>query len=278
MQWNKTEESHGFSLIEIIVAIAIMSILAAALVPVAYNQIEQARYKRLLQDMQSIYEAAMGKPQENYFGFVGDVGRLPDSIPQLISGTGQGAAWNGPYLSGASLNVKDPYGKAYVFDKNPIRVRSWGADRTNNNGTGDDVFYPANSVATFKGGLEVQVNINGRLITNAATEQVTADLSYANNGAPAVMNLNFNTTDMVFRADSVHQGVHVLTVNAAKAVLDPASVAKQLVNILPGSKTKVTVSMEDADYMLRNDTDINANGIIDRLEDMDGDGVGWKCR
>lgn len=266
-------KSRGFSLIEIIVAVAIMSILAAAVVPVVYKQIDQARYKRITQDLQSIYEAAMGKPQENYFGFVGDVGRLPDSIPQLISGTGQGAAWNGPYLSGVTATVKDPYGKAYVFDKSPIRVRSWGIDRTNNNGTGDDVFYPANSVGAFKGALDVQVYVNGRLIADAAQDQVTATLSYANNGTPSTMNLTFSTSQMVFLVDSIHQGVHVLTVTANKALVDPATTNKQLVTILPGSKTTVTVNMQDADYMTRNDTDLNGNGIPDRLEDSDGDGV-----
>ncbi|MCE5271307.1 prepilin-type N-terminal cleavage/methylation domain-containing protein [bacterium] len=274
MKRIRLHTDRGFSLIEVIVAITIMAILAAAVVPVAYHQIEEARYKRVVGDLQAIYEAAMGKPQENYFGFVGDVGRLPDSIPQLINGAGQGTAWNGPYLSlGGSVTVKDPYGKPYAFDKSPIRVRSFGPNRTNNNGTGDDINYPENPISKYKGELDVQVFINGRLIQDATFEQVNATLSYANNGAPAVMTLPFNATDMIFKVDSIHQGVHVLTVNATKAIIDPASTAKELVTILPGSKTTISVSLQDADYLSRTDTDLNANGVPDRLEDQDGDGV-----
>ena len=74
---------RGFSLIEVIVAVAIMAVLAGAIAPVVINQIQQARLKRIASDLQAIYEGAMGKPQENYFGFVGDVGALPDSVGQL---------------------------------------------------------------------------------------------------------------------------------------------------------------------------------------------------
>ena len=69
-------DRRGFSLLEIIVAIAVMSILAAAIVPLAFRQIDQARFTRMSQDLQAIYEAPMGSPSENYFGYVGDVGGL----------------------------------------------------------------------------------------------------------------------------------------------------------------------------------------------------------
>jgi len=274
MRRIRLNTGSGFSLIEVIVAVTIMAILAAAVVPVVYKQIEQARYKRVVQDLQSIYTASMGKPEENYFGFVGDVGRLPDSVGQLVNGAGQGTAWNGPYLSlGGSVSIKDPYGKQYAIDKSPIRVRSFGPNYRNDNGTGDDINYPENPITSYKGRLDVQVFINGRLIQDATEEQVNATLSYANNGTPSVMNLAFNTSDMVFRVDSIHQGIHVLTVNATKSIVDPASTAKELVTILPGAKTTVNVTLQDADYLSRTDTDLNANGVPDRLEDQDGDGI-----
>jgi len=269
------KSTRGFSLIEVIVAVAIIAILAGATVPVVINRLEQARYQRIQQDLQTIYEATMGVREENYFGYVGDVGRLPDSIPELLDGTGQGSTWNGPYLAVASgFRTEDVYGNPYVIDSIPIRVRSYGKDGTDNAGGGDDLYYPEQALNTYKGQLEVQVYINGRLITDAATEQVSASLEYANNGNPATMNMVFNTTTMSFTLpDSVHQGLHQLTVTAAKATLDPATQTTETVTILPGATTSYQVSMEDADYMTRTDTDLNGNGIPDRLEDMDGDGV-----
>ena len=86
-------------MIEIIVVMAIIAVLAGAIVPVLFNRLNQARYERTQQDLQAIYEATMGVPAEDYFGYVGDVGRLPDSVAQLIDSTGQGITWNGPYLA-----------------------------------------------------------------------------------------------------------------------------------------------------------------------------------
>jgi len=269
------KKSSGFSLIEIIVVMAILAILAGAIVPVLFNRLEQARYERTQQDLQAIYEAAMGVPAEDYFGFVGDVGRLPDSVAQLMDSTGQGSAWNGPYLAfGGGFSTEDIYGMPYVIDSNPIIARSFGPDRTDNNGAGDDIVYPENPLTTYKGQLEVQVYINGRLIADATQDQVSATLAYSNNGTPDNMTLTFSTANMQFTLPSaVHQGKHVLTVNAAKATQDPATETREVVTILPGAVTRVQISMEDADYMTRLDTDLNGNGLPDRLEDTDGDGI-----
>jgi len=270
-----TKKISGFSLIEVIVAIAIIAILAGAAVPVLFHQLDEKRVERVQGDLQAIYEASIGVATENYFGFVGDVGRLPDSVPQLIVGTGQGSLWGGPYLSLAGgVIAKDVYGQNYVIDSLPIRVRSFGPDRANNSGTGDDMYYPENALTSYKGQLEVQVYINGRLISDATSDQVSAALAYSNNGSPASVNLTFDSGNQKFVLPSaVHQGKHVLTVVSAKATLDPATTHKEVVTILPGATAQTQVAFEDADYMTRTDSDLNGNGIPDRLEDMDGDGV-----
>ncbi|MBN2288452.1 MAG: prepilin-type N-terminal cleavage/methylation domain-containing protein, partial [Candidatus Glassbacteria bacterium] len=173
------KKQKGFSLIEIIVAIAIMAVLAGALVPVMFNQLDQARFTRVMDDLQAIYEASMGKPAENYFGFVGDVGRLPATTTELTDSTGMGSTWRGPYISlGGSMSLRDVYGSDYVIDQSPIQVRSFGPNKTDDSGLVDDMMYPQNALSTYKGLLEVQVYINGRLITDAAAEQVAADLAY----------------------------------------------------------------------------------------------------
>ncbi len=265
----------GFSLIEVIVAVSIMAVLAAAVVPVMFNKLDQARYKRVFADLQAIYEATMGTQAEDYFGFVGDVGTLPDSVNELIDGTGQGTDWRGPYLSLAGgAKFTDVYGNPYVIDSLPIRVRSYGPDGTDNNGAGDDLSYPENPLSTFSGNLEAQVYINGRLISDATTEQVSASIAYSNDGTPATLALTFNLGNQQFEhTTAVHQGKHVLTVIAGKTGQDPATTHKEVVTILPGVITKTQVSFADADYMTRLDTDLNGNGIPDRLEDMDGDGI-----
>ncbi len=272
------KDKKGFSLIEVIVAIAIIAIMAGAIVPVVFNRLDQARYTRMVQDMQAIYEAAMGVPAEDYFGFVGDMGRLPNPPSELIDGSGLGGTtWNGPYLSlGGDMGLQDVYGSDYVLDTVPIQVRGFGPNRVDDLGAGDDLFYPENALTTYRGNLEMQVFINGRLITDADTEDVTASLSYINNGTPISTNLSFSTSDFNFTIDSIHQGSHVVTVMATKISLggqDGPTTHKEQAVILAGSTTRLTVSFEDADYMTRLDTDLNGNGIPDRLEDQDGDGI-----
>ncbi len=275
---TKTEKSHmwrsGFSLIEVIVAVTIMAVLAAAVVPVMFNKLDQARYERIFDDLQAIYEASMGNSNEDYFGFVGDVGTLPDSVGELTDGTGQGPDWRGPYLALAGgAKFADVYGNPYVIDSIPIRVRSYGPDRTDNGGAGDDYVYPENALTSYDGYLEAQVYINGRLITDAAAEGVTASIAYSNDGTPASLPMTFDNIEMKFGPSTVHQGKHVVAVVAAKSTLDPATTHKEVVTILPGATTTTNVSFEDADYMTRLDTDLNGNGIPDRQEDTDGDGI-----
>jgi len=271
------KDGKGFSLIEIIVAVAVMAILAGALLPSMFDRLNQARHAKMMQDMEAIYEATMGVPSEDYFGFVGDVGRLPDSTAELIANPGL-TNWNGPYLSvGGTMKLKDVYGSEYVIDQDSIRVRSYGADRSDDSGGDDDLVYPENALTSYKGLLEVQVFINGRLISDAAAEQVSASLAYVNNGTPTSTTLNFSTSDFTFTPpDSVHQGFHLLTVTASKVSLggqDPTTTHTEQLTILPGATTSLQVNFSDADYMTRLDSDLNGNGIPDRLEDMDGDGI-----
>ncbi|MEA2063837.1 MAG: prepilin-type N-terminal cleavage/methylation domain-containing protein [Gemmatimonadota bacterium] len=267
----------GFSLIEVIVAVAIIAILSAAIVPVMINKADQARFTRIMGDLEAIYEASIGTPSEDYFAFVGDIGRLPDSTGQLLDSTGQGSLWNGPYISlGGEMRLEDPYGSPYQIGQDTIVVRSFGRDRIDNNGGGDDLVYPETPMGTYHGYLEVRVFINGRLITDAAGDLVAASLSYSNSGSPATMNMTFNATGYYFTIDSVHQGSHEITVVASKQVLggqDPVTTHKEDVKIKPGATTRIDINFDDADYMTRLDTDLNGNGIPDRLEDMDGDGI-----
>ena len=99
---KKAMLSAGFSLIEVIVAVTIMAVLSAAIVPVMFNKIDQARYERTYEDLQAIYEATMGKQEEGYFGYVGDMGKLPDSVGALIDGAE--TDWNGAVPGHVRLN------------------------------------------------------------------------------------------------------------------------------------------------------------------------------
>ena len=269
-------KATGFTLIEMIVAVAIMAIMASAIVPVLFNKLEQARYERIYADLKTIYEATMGIPTEGYYGYVGDMGELPDSVQVLVDGTGQGTYWRGPYVSlGGKVSLTDVYGTSYVLDSIPIRARSYGPDKVNNNGAGDDMVYPDNPLGSIYGWLNVEVQINGRVIRSLTSEQVTASVTYVDGGTLVNPALTHDSPDgsIFYPTDSIPQGIQSLSVTAGKASEDPATTVNQSFEIKPGQLTEVIVQFEDSDYLSFRDTDYNGNGIPDRLEDMDGDGI-----
>ena len=127
----------------------------------------------------------------------------------------------------------DIFGKAYLIDHSPIRVRSFGPDRYDNNGAGDDIVYPENSVGTFKGSLDVQVFVNGRLISDAATGTGGCQPLLRQRRDSGGAESRFQRHGNALPADSVHQGVHVLTVNANRAVLTRPMLKNSLSTFTP---------------------------------------------
>jgi len=82
----------GFSLMELIVAVTIMTALAAVAVPVAGTVIDQGYARASKTEMQNLSEASSAM-------FL-DTGILPAKIVELLSNPGL-AGWVGPYLPGA---------------------------------------------------------------------------------------------------------------------------------------------------------------------------------
>ncbi|HHT9134705.1 MAG TPA: hypothetical protein ACFYD2_07370, partial [Candidatus Avalokitesvara rifleensis] len=97
--------------------------------------------------MVKIYEAIMGEPSQRCYGYVGDMGKLPDTLTDLNTrGTqpsyttsttnGIGMGWRGPYINvGRELGsyLKDAWGNnyRYGFVGDPGNDNTWG--------TADDV-------------------------------------------------------------------------------------------------------------------------------------------
>ncbi|HHT9124837.1 MAG TPA: prepilin-type N-terminal cleavage/methylation domain-containing protein [Candidatus Brocadiia bacterium] len=170
----------GFTLLEIIVVLAIMGILAGATTTMGFSLLNRAREKATFEEMQEIYKAIMGNPALGTFGFVGDMGRLPDNLTELADKTGQPDydiksttnvppedsngikwGWNGPYLNiGADLQSynNDEWGHAYIYDNVTGKITSNGLDGVP--GTFDDVIYPPYEVS-YKGDVTLTVFVKG---------------------------------------------------------------------------------------------------------------------
>ena len=99
---------RGFTLIELIVVLVILSLLAAVVVPNIYKHLSTSRSQ--------IARVQIGEFESALSLFAFDVGRYPtqaEGLEALVSNPGNLPSWNGPYLKKAL--PMDPWGKPYVY-------------------------------------------------------------------------------------------------------------------------------------------------------------------
>lgn len=209
-------DRRGFTLIEILMVIIIVSTLAVVSISTFDSGIEESRFDETVSELEAIRQALIGDPdatQANVrmsFGFSGDIGALPSNaqgLSAIITNPGFpawnvnsairfGLGWNGPYISGggtvASLTT-DAWGRSYIYNgaTNPATVTSLGADGVAGGTSFDQditVQIPASAVAA---------TIHGFLSASGApyTGTATIDLNYPSAGAPAVVSTNIAAAD-----------------------------------------------------------------------------------
>ncbi|NJL50452.1 MAG: type II secretion system major pseudopilin GspG [Blastochloris sp.] len=116
----------GFTLVEMLVVIAIIGLIMGLVGPRVLNYLSDSRVKAAKIQLQS-FSSALDL-------FYLDAGRYPatgeglEALVQPVSGT---TAWNGPYIKG-SVVPKDPWGNLYIYrspgQSGPYDLRSLGSD------------------------------------------------------------------------------------------------------------------------------------------------------
>lgn len=115
---------RGFTLIELMVVLAILVLLAGLVGPRVLNQLGGAKAKTA-----AVQIADLDKSLEL---FKLDVGRYPtteEGLQALVARPGALAGWAGPYLKGAGVPA-DPWGHVYRYTaaNGAIEILSLGAD------------------------------------------------------------------------------------------------------------------------------------------------------
>ncbi len=192
----------GFTLVEVIVVLVVMSILAAVAVPVALRVFETAAEDATRDEMINLKKAMIGHTDRQQsgvrgnFGFLGDMGRLPINLEELYRQGSlpsfsydnvrqAGAGWKGPYITGSFSGEeadefrKDGLGNDYALTVGPGQLDgvliSSGPDGLS--GTADDIsleILPVETTATLRGGVKDAL---GNGISN-----VSVNLNFASNG------------------------------------------------------------------------------------------------
>lgn len=123
---NPRDRQGGFTLIEMLVVIAIMGLVMALVGPRVLSYLSDSRVKSAKIQIQSL-SAALDL-------FYLDAGRYPTSaegLEALVHPVSGIAAWNGPYIKGAKVPA-DPWGNIYLYrapgERSAYEIRSLGSD------------------------------------------------------------------------------------------------------------------------------------------------------
>jgi prepilin-type N-terminal cleavage/methylation domain-containing protein len=116
--------TRGFTFVEIIVTMAVLSILIGIIVPISYRAWEAGEIRLTRERMADLKKAMIGDPalvQQGIrvgYGFVGDNGELPAGLDDLVANQGVYANWNGPYLVAGSDPrefAEDAWGEPLIY-------------------------------------------------------------------------------------------------------------------------------------------------------------------
>lgn len=245
----------GFSLIEVVVVIAIVSLMASMAVPLAAKVIDQSRTEATRKQMEEIHKAIVGDPALGTPGFVGDMGRLPQGaqpLSQLNTQAGQRGGtlgtlgvrmgWWGPYVnsgfsSGAYQN--DAWGTPYAYNSGTGQITSYGPDHLP--GGGDDITYPPSQVL-YNGTLLVNLHVWNNAVgayepnkTAGCTSGLAVSLYYSANGAQSIAP---TPAGPPYTYTNRHSGVHAVT---ATCTVPP--MAGQAVVFVPGNNQQVKLDI-----------------------------------
>lgn len=129
MKQGRVKSNHkqqsGFTLIEIMVVVIIISILSALVAPQFFSKLDQAKEIAVKNDIKAIESQMEMYKLDNY-----EFPNTGEGIKALVSDTGK-RTWSGPYLKETPL---DPWENEYQYQfpgtKNPSGVDIWslGAD------------------------------------------------------------------------------------------------------------------------------------------------------
>ena len=124
----------GFSLLELLVVLAIMGLLMSLVGPQVLNQLGGAKSKTALIQIKDFEQAL-----EMYSLDVGNYPSTTDGLQALLSKPGGADGWNGPYLKGDV--PKDPWKKEYFYkypgEHGEFDISSYGKNGTPG-GDGED--------------------------------------------------------------------------------------------------------------------------------------------
>lgn len=206
---NRIQKDAAFSLMEAVVLLVVMAVVVAGVVPLAMRFAVERKLSATRQQMEELHRGIVGDPAKGHFGFLGDMGRLPASLDELVepgglplynlnNTYGVGMGWNGPYVQmTASQTRLDAFGREFGYGRRrPGQIQSAGPDGEFD--TESDLLHPAVEMSYF-GTVRIEL---------ADSSARSVRLHYSENGAERY--LEADAPPFIF--EDIHLGPHAVQV------------------------------------------------------------------
>lgn len=154
-------KEKGFTLIELMVVIAIIAILAAVVAPNAFKAIEKAKAAGVTSDFKAIKTAALGFYAD--CGVWPENGHAPAFMSNLDLASNPITGWDGPYLE--RWPTTSPWGASFVWVND--------AGTFINSNAGNERFVSIGSVPQ-KAAEKIDLNMDGSSGVNVGVVRYTA--------------------------------------------------------------------------------------------------------
>jgi prepilin-type N-terminal cleavage/methylation domain-containing protein len=255
MNQQRNVHPPGFTLIEVIVVIAILAIVAGAMAPLAVRSIDSARQDLTVKRQQAIYQAILGDPSAPGSGFLSDIGRPPNSaltelaakgaLPNYaIQPCGVGMGWRGPYLLEGVDNLGQPLdGWGTPMDFINGQIRSAGPDHSMAASV-DNILYP--SVPITLNNVTGNIILAAMALNTGGTPSVFAPaggqaiIYYAQDGVMQswVMASPAGSYNIPMAGATLYQGIHAIRVTGDPDGAGPQpSITNTITVYCPGGGT-----------------------------------------
>lgn len=120
------QKNAGFTLVELLVVLAIIGLLAGLVGPKVLNQLSGAKSDAARVQIRDFEQAL-----EIYMLDTGEFPRSEQGLEALVQNPGQVAGWNGPYLRKSDI-PKDPWNREYQYkypgEHADFDILSFGSD------------------------------------------------------------------------------------------------------------------------------------------------------
>ena len=130
---NQTKLAQGFTLVEMLLVVAIIGTLAALVIPKIAGTGEHSKEVAAGADIHGGIKTALDRYEI-------DNGTYPRSLNDLVQAPGDAKHWNGPYLDAVPM---DPWGNAYIYyfpgKHNPTSYDLLSMGLDDKEGTDDDI-------------------------------------------------------------------------------------------------------------------------------------------